>query len=350
MKNTGYIMFLSLLSILLFSFVSCKSKAESTRQGKHINVQTATVIQKSVALPIFTSGKLYTSTESKLSFKIPGIVAKIYVKKGQSVSKNTLLAELDLIEMNAKVDQALSARRKAERDLERVKRLYADSVATLEQLQNTKTALDITASDVKIAEFNLRHATIYAPEEGKILKKFAEEGELIGSGNPVFLYGSSQNGWVIRVGVTDLQIVRIQLGDKAQVTFDAYPDKVFDATVSEIEAIANPYTGTFEVELQLEADTTKLYSGFIGRVNLVPALQQTYSFIPIESLVEGDEKTGYIFEADRSNNTVKKHQIKIEQIVGDQLLVLSGLEQVKEVITYGTPYLTDGSLINITNK
>ena len=350
MTNQRYRIFLSLFSIVAFSLYSCKSKAELAGGEKHIAVQTAKVIEKSISLPIFTSGKVYSSTESKLSFTIPGIIAKIHVNNGQYVTKNTRLAELNLIEMKAKVDQAGSARRKAERDLARVKRLFADSVTTLEQLQNATTALDIATSDLEIADFNLRHATIYAPENGRILKKFAEEGELIGSGTPVFLYGSSRNGWVIRAGVTDVQIVHIQLGDKAQVTFDPYPEIVFEATVTEIEAIANPYTGTFEVELQLEAGTTKLFSGFVGRVKLMPALKQTYSIIPVESLIEGDEKTGYVFEVDRSNNSVKKHQIKIAQIADDQLLVLDGLENIEEVVTHGTSYLTDGSLIKIINN
>lgn len=337
---------LFIISVFIW-FTSCSSDDNAQQSKSVINVEVAPVIQKSMALPINTSGKLYTSTESKLSFKIPGIIAQIYADEGQTFKKGALLATLDLVEMKAKVHQANSFQQKAERDLQRAQRLYADSVVTLEQLQNASTALEIASSDVKVAEFNLKHSTIYAPESGRILKRFAEEGELIGAGNPVFLYGSSKEGWVLRAGVTDRQIVQLRIGDKAIISFDAYPETKFPAKISEIEAIANPYTGAFEVEVQLDSNTKQLYSGFVGKITIFPSLTQEYSIIPIESLIEGDKNEGFVYSAIRENQKAEKLKIKIDKIVGNQMLVYSGLENVKEVVTYGAPYLTENSAINI---
>jgi RND family efflux transporter MFP subunit len=343
--------FLFITSIgLIICFSSCGSNEDIQQTEPKVNVKVAPVVQKAIALPINTSGKLYTSTESRLSFKIPGIIEKIYANEGQSVKKGALLAAQDLLEMKAKVNQAKSAQEKANRDLERAQRLYADSVVTLEQLQNASTALEIASSDVNVAEFNMRHSTIYAPESGKILKRFAEEGELLGAGTPVFLYGSNKEGWVLRAGVTDRQIVQLKVGDKAVVIFDAYPDKKFQAKISEIEAVANPYTGTFEVEVQLDHSKIQLYSGFVGKVIITPGVARNYSIIPIESLIEGDLNEGYVYSADQENNRVIRHMIKIDKIVGDKMLVYSGLENVEQVVTYGAPYLTANSLVNIVQQ
>jgi RND family efflux transporter MFP subunit len=350
MKTIKIIFSIALFHIMVIGITSCNSKAESTDQTNRINVQTAVVKQKTISLPIITSGKLYASTESKLSFKIPGIIARIYVDEGQTVSKHKLLAQLDLVEMKAKVNQARSAQKKVQRDLERVKRLYADSVATLEQLQNATTALDIATSDVKVAEFNLRHSAIYAPNDGRVLKRLAEEGELLGSGTPVFIYGSYRNGWVIRAGVTDQQIVRLQKGDAAHVTFDAYPEMIFNARVSEVEAVANPYTGTFEVELQLDDSNVQLYSGFVAKVSIMPSDSRTYSIIPVEALIEGVQNEGFVYQVVRDGNQVKKCKIKIDRIYKDFLLVTSGLNGVNEVVTLGAPYLSENSLINIIEE
>jgi RND family efflux transporter MFP subunit len=336
----------SSITLIIF-FFSCGTSEEIQQGETNVKVRVTPVIQKSMALPINTSGKLYTSTETKLSFKIPGIIAKIYAKEGQRVKKGTLLATLDLVEMKAKVNKAQSAQQKAERDLERAQRLYADSVVTLEQLQNAKTALEIASSDVKVADFNLRHSTIYAPESGKILKRFSEEGELIGTGKPVFLYGSNQKGWVLRAGVTDRQIVQLKIGDRAIIFFDAYPKKKFSAKISEIEAVANPYTGTFEVKAQLDQTEVQLFSGFVGKITILPSVTQEYSIIPIESLIEGDLNEGYIFSVDRKNNKATKHKIKVDKIIGKKMLVYSDLEDVTEVVTFGAPYLTANSSIKI---
>jgi multidrug efflux pump subunit AcrA (membrane-fusion protein) len=137
------------------------------------------------------------------------------------------------------------------------------------------------------------------------------------------------------------------VGDKAIITFDAYPDRKFEAKVSEIEAIANPYTGTFEVEVQLQQSDVHLFSGFVGKITIIPSIAREYSVIPIESLIEGDLNEGYIFSADRQNDIATKHKIKIDKIIGNQMLVYSGLEGIKEVVTYGAPYLTENTLIEI---
>ncbi len=143
MKAIDYLVLLIILIISLVYLSSCSSEGDKQETVTKINVQVAPVVEKSMALPISTSGKLYTSTESKLSFKIPGIVARIHADEGQSVKKGTLLASLDLIEMDARVNQAHSAQQKAHRDLQRAERLHADSVVTLEQLQNATTALEV---------------------------------------------------------------------------------------------------------------------------------------------------------------------------------------------------------------
>ncbi len=86
----------------------------------------------------------------KLSFKIGGIIKNIFVDEGQRVYKAQKLTELDLSEIKAQVNQAQSAFEKAKRDLERMKRLYADNVVTLEQLQNAETGFEIVKSNLKI--------------------------------------------------------------------------------------------------------------------------------------------------------------------------------------------------------
>ena len=339
-----------LIVLIMASLSACGPEAETTPVEKATPVQSIIVHKEKISIPIHTSGKLYASTESKLSFKIQGIVEKISVREGQTVAKNTILATLDLVEMQARVHQARSAFQKAERDLERIRRLYADSVVTLEQMQNTKTALEVAKSDLEVAEFNLRYSKIIAPERGKILKKFAEEGELIGAGNPLFLFGAEQQGWVMRAAVTDRQIIALKLGDRAEIQFDAYKDHVFPASVSEIQAIANPYTGTFEVELRLQPTKLELYSGFVGRVNLLPEAQESYFVLPLEALVEGDGLNGDVFHVDRDKMRVHRQSIKITALLDDQLLVQSGVQEGQEIVTFGSSYLNDNGLVEVVKN
>mgnify|MGYP000031202980 CR=1 FL=1 len=60
-----------------------------------------------------------------------------------------------------------------------------------------------------------------------------------------------------------------------------------------------------------------------------------------------NEKEGFVYGIDRSSNTATKYKISVSKIVGKQILVTSGLENVKEVVTFGAPYLRNGSAIHI---
>ena len=102
-----------------------------------VKLQPVTTTQYAPVLKY--SGSMASTAEARLSFKIGGIISKIYVKEGDHVVKGQLLATLDLTEINAQVQQATQNAEKAQRDVTRARNLYNDTVATLEQLQNATT-------------------------------------------------------------------------------------------------------------------------------------------------------------------------------------------------------------------
>jgi multidrug efflux pump subunit AcrA (membrane-fusion protein) len=101
------------------------------------------------------------------------------VKEGDAIKKGQVLAVLDLTEINAQVTQATLAFEKAERDYKRLSNLYRDSVVTLEQFQNAGTGLDIAREQLTAARFNRTFSEIRASENGYILRKFVNEGQVI---------------------------------------------------------------------------------------------------------------------------------------------------------------------------
>jgi len=226
---------------IIFLLSNCgNSKIEKNTESLK-SVKIVEVKQEIIDIPVHSSGKLATKAEVKLSFKVGGIVDKIYVKEGETVKKGKLLASLNMEEIDAMLTRAQNAFNKSQRDYSRIKRLFADSVATLEQLQNTETTMEVSKANLKITKFNKKFSKIYAPEDGKILKQLAEQQELISIGSPVFIFGAGNNNWIAQVGVSDKDIIRLKVGDKAYVTTDAYPELKFPAVVTEIAEKANHF-------------------------------------------------------------------------------------------------------------
>lgn len=337
------------LLILLIVF-SCACKEQPTMKNRKTSIPVKTWItqKKTVQFPVRTSGKLSKKSEIKLSFKTGGIISSIDVKEGEIIKEGQVMARLNLMEIKAKTNQARLALKKAERDYKRVQNLYQDSVATLEQYQNMQTALEVARNQLDIAQFNLEYSVIKAPADGRVLKRLVEENEIIAPGHPVFLFSSTKNAWVLRCNLSDRDVVKLKLLDTAQVFFDAYPSHIFTAEVSQIAEWADPYTGTYEVELKIKKETELLLSGFIAKALVYPSQKKSMVVIPAGALINGKGRTGFVYVVENGKPLMKK--IRFSKISNDSLSVEQGLSAGEELITEGNYYIDGSSEIVIKNK
>ncbi|MFC2169915.1 efflux RND transporter periplasmic adaptor subunit [Acidobacteriota bacterium] len=349
MKKKAYLIIV-LAAFLSFLWAACRSETKQPQKLVKVPVKLEVVEQREIAQELFTFGRLSRKKEIKLSFKTGGIIKHIFVDESQTVKKGQRLAGLDLSEIEAQVRQARSAFQKAERDQERIKNLYGEKAATLEQFQNVQTAFQVAQSRLMVAEFNLRHSEIRAPSKGRILKRLMEENELIAAGQPVFFFASTEKDWVVRAGVSDRDLIRIRLNDPAEMIFDAYPGEKFQASVAEIVESADPRTGTYEIELKVDAGDKRLVSGFVAEVKVFPSMKSKHFIIPVDALVEADGRQGYVFTVENGSKTVRRSPISIGFLFEDKVAVISGLEQIIQVVTDGSAYLSDGAEVEIIHE
>lgn len=338
MKKTNAFIFLILL------LWGCHNTDPSKTEEKIQRVTIVAVSPQEFRQPIHTSGKLSSKTEVKLSFKTGGIIDQIPVNEGQSIKKGRLLASLNLAEIEAKKQQAEQAFQKAVRDYQRVDNLYRDSVATLEHLQDARTAMEVARTHVEIAQFNLKYSTIEAPATGKILLKLSEENEIVSAGQPVMLFGSTEDDWIVKANLTDRDIVRVNLGDPARIFFDAYPGVDFPARITQVGKSADPYTGTYEVELAVHPGKYELASGFIAKADILPPHADSCLLLPIDVLVEAENHQGKLFVV--KDSIAHLRTVTIRQVTG-MICITSGLDPGEEVVLEGANYLTDGEKVRI---
>ena len=251
------------------SLAACRGAADARTvdadAGAPVPVAVATVASGAVDEPVTATGTFASRDAIPLSFKIGGVIDRVTVDQGARVAKGQLLAALDLREIDAMVDKARAGLEKAERDAARIKRLAADSVATLAQLQDANSALDAARADHATARVNREYAIIVAPEAGVVLQREATPGATIGAGTTVLTIGGSTRGKVLRAGLTDRDALRVRVGDTATVAFDALPTATYHGTVTLLGGAADPRTGTYTVEVTLR-DAGPLPEGLVGRV------------------------------------------------------------------------------------
>jgi membrane fusion protein, multidrug efflux system len=344
-KNVMKKLTISLLTLIILT-LSCRNGQIRSSEKESVRVTVSEIKKIPSVQSIHSNGVLVSSEEMKLSFKTGGIVADIPVNEGNKVKKGAVLASLDLSEISAAVEQAELGYSKSLRDFERASNLYRDSVATLEQKQNAATALDLADSKLRIAKFNLAHSKIIAPDNGIILKKIVKKNELVASGYPVILFGSSARYWKVKAGFADKDIVKINMGDSAVITFDAHPGVKFFATVDQVGEMANPMTGTYEVEMSLKETDYRLASGFIAGIDLFVSTLDSVTVIPVESVVEADGNQGFVYIL-RDKNKVSRIKIDLISVIGSDISVKGIPGGVSEVVSGGAAYLRDGENVTV---
>ncbi|MCS4167926.1 efflux RND transporter periplasmic adaptor subunit [Sphingobacterium paramultivorum] len=346
MKKFQFILLISGLFIL-----SCNEEPKrksSLSEPDIISVKISPISSLNTSGTIQVTGLVSTEDETNYSFKIGGVISSILMNEGQFFRKGQLLATLNTTEIAAGVAQSVLGVEKAQRDYARAASLYKDSVFTLEQLQNTKTALDIAKKSKEAVAFNERYAKIYASSDGFVAKKIASEGEVVGGGMPVLLTNSvKQNtSYILKVGVTDLEWAEVKIGQLAKVKLDGYPDRVFQASVLRKLQSADQQIGSFQVELKLNLKGVIPAVGMFGKAEIATDQQQTSIVIPYSSLVEADGKKAFVFTA-ISNNKVKKIPVNIEKFDNDKVYLTGQLEGANNIVVSNSAYLNEQSIIKI---
>jgi RND family efflux transporter MFP subunit len=335
---------------LAFLTVACggkKEKKAAIPAADTIPVQVMELRQSSAGQEFHVSGQFTTDDETYLSFLSGGVIRRIFVKEGDRIRKGQVLATLDVTAINAMVSQAKTGLAKAKRDLDRARNLHRDGYATLEQLQNAQSAYEVAEQQLQSAQFNRKYAEIRAVSNGFVLKKLANQGQLVASGTPVFqTNGAGTRSWMLRVGVSDAQWSAIRIGDKAEIKSDVFPGKKMAAKVTRKAESIDPFSGTFAVDLQLtdSASSASLASGVFGKATIFSSTQSAHWYVPYAALLDGNANEGFVFVTN-DLKTVKKVPVTIGGLHQDQVEITAGLESWKYIVVSGSAYLSESSAI-----
>ncbi len=322
-----------------------------------VPVRLAPVAAGPVDRPIHGTGTVRLKSEADLSFKVGGVVTAVLVEEGARVKKGQVLARLDPTEVDAALRQAKEGAAKAERDLDRVRRLHATGALPVAELQNAETGVALSHAAVDAASFNAQRAVIVAPDDGRVDRRMIEPGEIVSPGRPVFHVSGRSKGAVVRVGLVDRDVLRVREGDEARVVLDARPDMPLTGKVAQIATVATPGTGTFDVEVRLEPATTNgkktdaaqsseaLLSGLTAKVE-IRHVEEVAGIVPIGAVVDGRGADAAVFVVDQQK--ARRVPVKVAFLVdGRAALAAAPLEPQAMVVEAGSAQLEDGSPVRV---
>ena len=196
----------------------------------------------------------------KLSLPMEATLRELRVKEGEFVKKGDVLAVLYSPAESLDRDRADKQRELAEFEFKMNEKLRADAIVSVEQAQQKKINHDVAAIEALRARAILADKTLVAPFDGCVLRIFKEEGETVARVDKIVemvdfatLYAETylESPW----------LGTIRRGGMAQVIVPQLGNQKYQATVENVDPVADPASGLFRVRLALDNSDYAIPSG-----------------------------------------------------------------------------------------
>ncbi|HEX6132719.1 MAG TPA: efflux RND transporter periplasmic adaptor subunit [Longimicrobiales bacterium] len=307
-----------------------------------VTVEVQSVARGSIARQSTVSGTVEPLRLIGVNAQIAGALNTVAVQEGDVVREGAVLARVDDREIRAQLAAADAAFQVAEAAFRRAEQLRERRVITLPEYERDRTAYVAAQSQVELLRTRAGYTTVRAPASGVITQKHVEAGDIVNNQTPLFTIADIST-LVVRVGVSELDVVELQQGDVVSVTLDALPNRQLSGRIRRIFPVGDPTTRLVPVEVALDAPSARMARpGFLARITFDLATSNNVLLIPV-SAVLGGQGSQAVFVVE--NNTAVRRTISTGLTSQGRIEILSGLSEGEQVVVLGQNDLRDGMTV-----
>lgn len=296
--------------LLAFALLAC-NRGKKTEQYK-----TEKVSRGTVTMTVTATGTVSAVTTVQVGSQVSGVIARLYADFNSTVEKGQLLAELDPTPFEAQVEQRRADVTRAQVQTEDAKIKYDRQRRLMEGGLTSQAEVDAAENQWKSAraqvaqaqaalsqvETNLRYTKINSPIAGVVVDRQYDVGQTVAASfqaPTLFQIAQDLTKMQVQADVDQSDIGRVQVGQMARFTVDAYPDEEFRGKISQIRynAQVNQNVVTYPVILEVANPEGRLRPKMTANVNIDVASVQNVVRVPNAALrfrppTENAEKSG----------------------------------------------------------
>lgn len=324
------------------ALAGCQVKEEKTGGPSPVRVKVMKVALSEQKTSGRFSGTVEEAAGTPLSFSVMGTVNAVSFRLGDRVEKGQLLASLDATSVRSSYDAAKAALVQAEDAYRRMKELHGKGSLPEIKWVEVQSKLQQARSMEEMARKNLKDCKLYAPFSGVIADKSVEVGQNVIPGMAVGkLLGVSR--LKVKISMPESEIASVSLHQKAEIVVPALGSRRFSGMVSEKGIMADPFSRSYEVKIDVADAGGDLMPGMVAEVRLAGAGGGTAVIVPAR-IVQLDEKNRSFVWID-NNGVAEKRVISCGDFAGDGVVITSGLKVEDRIIVEGQQKVCNGTKI-----
>ena len=279
-------------------------------------------------------------------------VKEVFIKNGDFVEKGQILMTFDDDETN-KLNRSIEKERinlqKIQRDLNTTRELYKLGGASRDEVKNLEDSARISQLNIdEYVEVLSKTATeVRSPVDGVVSNLKAQENYLVDTDSSLLEIIDADDLRII-VEIPEYNSQTVKIGQSIRVRQDiSDDDKVYDGEITKISRLSTTSSMTGENVLEADVKTNEtipnLVPGF--KIKAVLQLKSDVKNIIIPKIALQNEEGKYFVYTLDEKNTIRKKIITIKNIVGDNIIVLSGLNPGEEIVLTPDNRLRDGLVL-----
>lgn len=295
------------------------------------------------------------TSRTELAFRIAGELTELVAQEGQPVTKGQLLARLDPTDYQVVLDQRRAQYRLAKAQYDRFDKMLKRKLVSASLYDEKRAELDIANAALRQAKLDVKYTELRAPYDGTVSHRLVENYQNIQAKEPVIVIQSGDQidiEFQVPEWIVALPTKPDARAQRADIFFDALPEKRFKAEYRERTAEADPKTGSYSVTLSMtRPKALEVFPGMTASVQFdltrVFELENLRFVLPVEAVFAAedtalDSNLRQIWKVASDTMRVTRVDVEIGDMTSKGIEILSGLQAGDIVVVAGVHHLHEG--------
>jgi RND family efflux transporter MFP subunit len=294
-------------------------------------------------------GNVMTKKNIVIYPEYSGVLTKVYVQKGENVSKGQALAKIDDGGLGQQLAQMQIQADLAKTTFDRQKRLWDQKIGSEIQYLQAKSNYEAQQKAIAQMQQQIGKTIVRAPFSGTIDDVITEQGTVVGPGQSQLFRLVNLGSMYIETDVPESYLTNVTVGKNVEVNFPVL-NKNLTATVRQAGNFINPANRTFKVEIGIPNKDKSVKPNLTAKLRINDYTNEKAILIPQSIISENADGEQYVYTATAKNDsiaTVNRVIITTGKTRGDDIEVLTGLENGTQIIEEGARSVKDGQEVKI---
>lgn len=349
----GSIVLVAVTLALGGGIVAWKYAAAAETAGAAALPEPAAVVRSAVAEPrehhgtATAIGTVVATRSVTLRNEVPGTVRRTQLTPGRIVEPGTVLVALDVSVEEAEL-KALEARAElASSTLARLQRLAERRAVSAMDVDNARAERDMARAEIERIRAVIERRTIRAPFRARVGIADVHPGQFLEAGTFLTTLQGVDDAVHVDFAVAQSVAAQLAAGDAVEV-FVSEGDAPIPARIVAVDARVDPATRNATVRARIEHLDARVSPGASVRVQVPVGAPQSVVVVPVTALRKGPGGDHVFLIEDASGQTrARVREVRAGPLLGEEVVILGGLEPGDRVASAGSFKLMDGMLVSV---